>query len=381
VRITLVTDWWPPRIGGIESQISDLAAKLAVRGHHVRVLTTTALPTSVGGVEVARIALPMTGEIATPDVRRVRDIAARIDEGTPDVVHAHGMFSSLAIGGLMAARQLDIASVSTTHSLLRPWPVLVGAALVSRLFTRHADVLTAVSAAAVLDVSRATGRSVLHIPNGLDLDEWRRVDAKSGRERFLDVHVVAAMRLVPKKSPMLLVRALREAIRRAPDRVRMTIAGDGPERPRLEREAIRCGLTPKHLTFLRRCSRADVRSLLGEATMFIQPGIREAFGLALLEARAAGVPVVAMRSGGVPEIVEHGRHGLLAATDAEFVDSVGELAANSALRDRCAARASQDLQPFDWRQVASQYEHVYQLAIERPHTKGRQLKNRAAAIA
>jgi glycosyltransferase involved in cell wall biosynthesis len=71
MRITLVTDWWPPRIGGVEAQASDLAARLAARGHRVRVLTTTRHPTAVPGVEVEPFGLPMTGAIAAPDLRRV----------------------------------------------------------------------------------------------------------------------------------------------------------------------------------------------------------------------------------------------------------------------------------------------------------------------
>src|SRR4029079_12065343 len=124
------------------------------------------------------------------------------------------------------------------------------------------------------------------------------------------VHLVAITRLVRKKSPIDLVRAL-SAAQQAGVRVRMTIAGEGPERARLRREAER--LHVSHLLALRGpCTRREVRDLLAHATVLVHPGMLEAFGLAILEARAAGVPVVAMRAGGVPEIVEHGRHGLLA---------------------------------------------------------------------
>ena len=173
------------------------------------------------------------------------------------------------------------------------------------------------------------------------------------------MHMVAITRLVRKKSPVDLVYALHEALRRAPSgRVRMTVAGDGPERPRIEREAARLNISG-YLDLCGARTRAEVRDLLATASMLVQPGRHEAFGLALIEARAAGVPVVAMASGGVPEIVEDRRHGLLADTAKGFRAAVAELATNDDLRARCAAAASQDLERFDWQRVIADHEAVY----------------------
>ncbi len=370
MRIALVTDWWLPRIGGIESQVADLAAMLASRGHAVRVLTTTERPVGPSGIQIDHIRSPMIGDVAAPDLRRVADLAARLADGRPDVVHAHGMFSPLAIGALLAARRLDVPSVSTTHSLLRPWPVFVAATAIFRLFSNRANVVTAVSAAAANDARRASGREVVQIPNGVHLDEWR---ARSGSSD--GVHIVAITRLVRKKSPVDLVYALHEALRRAPPgRVRMTLVGDGPERSRIEREAARLNISG-HLALRGACTRAEVRELLATASMLVQPGRHEAFGLALLEARAAGVPVVAMASGGVPELVEDRRHGLLADTAKTFRAAVAELATNDDLRARCAAAAPQGLERFDWQRVIADHEAAYARAAEGGRGTGALFRN------
>jgi len=375
-RVTIVTDWWPPRVGGVESQVADLARRLAAHGYSVHVLTTTRNPTPIGGVCVEHLPLPMAGEIAVPDLRRVRDIAAAVARSEPDIVHAHGMFSSLAIGGVMAAHRLGVPSVHTVHSLLRPWPVFVAGAALSRSLSRHASAITAVSRATAGDVTRAAGRTPFWIPNGLDLAEWR----PSARPRSHDLHIVALTRLVTKKAPHVLLNALASTLSHVRRPVHLTIAGDGPERRRLERQAVRLGVAP-HVTFRGACSRDDVRALLAEASIFVQPGRMEAFGLAVLEARASGVPVVAMRSGGIPELVEDGRHGLLADTEPGFARALIELCANDARRARLAAAAPRDLERFDWACVVAAYREVYFEAIARAQTSGRHAKKSAAATA
>lgn len=372
MRIVLATDWWPPRVGGIESQVADLAAMLASRGHTVRVLTATTHPAETKGVRVDTIGWRIVNNLTAPDLRRVSDIAAYLEEAAPDVVHSHGMFLSVAVGAILAASRLGIPSISTVHSLLRPWPVFLAGCAVFRLFSNRADLVTAVSAATAGDVKRASGRDAVRIPNGLHLADWR-----VPRRRTDGVRIAAVTRLAPKKSPIDLIHALREARLRRSD-VTLTVAGDGPERPRLEKEAVRLGVRD-HVRFLGACSREQVRQLLGDASILVHPGSMEAFGLALLEARAAGVPVVAMAAGGIPDLITHRRHGLLARTRKEFAAAVAELAADDELRQECASLAPRGLEEFDWTRVVEHHEAVYARALEHRHISGRHEKNSAAA--
>ena len=127
------------------------------------------------------------------------------------------------------------------------------------------------------------------------------------------------------------------------------------------------------------CSRARVRELLAGASFLAQPGGREAFGLALLEARAAGVPVVAMAAGGVPELVEHRRHGLLARSRTEFHEAVAAMTQDETFRRRCAEEASRGLERYDWSRVVRMHEAVYMRAADRRYTSGRHVKNNIAA--
>jgi glycosyltransferase involved in cell wall biosynthesis len=112
-------------------------------------------------------------------------------------------------------------------------------------------------------------------------------------------------------------------------------------------------------------TREEIRDVFREADVFVLPTIEEAFGIAALEARAAGLPVVAMSSGGVPEIIRHGVEGLLAASDAELAAHLVTLVRDPALRARIAAHNRDTLPPDRWSDVVARHLRVYELARER----------------
>ena len=147
MRIAIATDWWPPRLGGVETQVFDLARVLASRGHDVHVMTSMREPTPAGisGVRVEYVSVPRIGHTTVLSQRHVSTIARRLEHGAPDVVHAHGMFSPFAIGAVLAASRIDVPSVFTVHSLLRPLRVFVSGAALLRLFVNRAEVVTGVS--------------------------------------------------------------------------------------------------------------------------------------------------------------------------------------------------------------------------------------------
>jgi glycosyltransferase involved in cell wall biosynthesis len=116
-----------------------------------------------------------------------------------------------------------------------------------------------------------------------------------------------ACRLVPLKGLAHLLDAF-VAVRDQFPNTRLEIAGDGPDRQRLEAQTRRLGLA-EHVRFLGWC--ADLPSTFASWSVFVQPSLSEGFGLSALEAMAASLPVVATAVGGVPELVEQGTTGLL----------------------------------------------------------------------
>ena len=328
----------------------------------MHLFTTTLNPSAMSGVKIHTIQAAMVGEVAAPALWRVRQLRAALVDCGVDVVHAHGMFSTLAIGSLLAAHGARIPSVTTHHSLLRRSPTLPAAWATYRVFSWRATVVTAVSRAAADDARRASGRrDVPVLPNGLDRTMWagrtEPVRPPSTRTR-----VVSVMRLARKKSPGDLIDAVPAVLARVRRDVVFTIVGDGPERANLERHARRLGLSSR-VEFLGVCDPTRVASVLARSTLFALPSRREAFGLALLEARAAGLPIVARASGGVPEIIEHGRQGLLATTPQAFGDAIATLLTDDALRQRFAAASRDGLEAYDWDRVVDRHEAVYRRAM------------------
>jgi colanic acid/amylovoran biosynthesis glycosyltransferase len=139
-----------------------------------------------------------------------------------------------------------------------------------------------------------------------------------------------------------LVEAAGELVRRGVD-LRLRFVGDGPDRAELERLAAALGLGER-VEFLGQRTRAEVVALLGDADVLVAPSVptaegkREGLPVVLIEAMAAGVPVVASHLSGIPELVEDGVTGLTVTPgdSTALADAIGRLAADPALRSRLA---------------------------------------------
>ena len=335
--------------------LQGLARQLRLRGHDVHVITTTPGPDDDDGVRVHRLALPRMGPVAAPDLRKIREIRALLERERIELVHAHGMFSTLGIGGLLAAHGLGLPSVTTNHSLLNG-PRCAGAWLVFKIWSRRATMVTAVSAAAARDATRASGRDdVAVLPNGIDLSAWTAVSPADG-----PFTIATVGRLCAGKRQRDHIRWVPEILERLESRraVRFAIVGDGPDRLRLEAEVRRLGVAGV-VDFHGAVRHDEVRSILARSHLFAGMCRAEAFGLALLEARSLGLPIAAWDGGASGELVEHGRTGLLASTAGGFIDNVCRLAGDDALRAQMRAASRAGLERFDWPAVVARHLEIY----------------------
>ncbi len=149
-------------------------------------------------------------------------------------------------------------------------------------------------------------------------------------------------------------------------RAKIVLVGDGPERGRVETLAREAGIA-EHVEILGEVD--DVRGLLSVADVFLLPSAQESFGLAALEAMACGVPVVASRVGGLPEVITDGLTGYLRDPDDQegMAAAVLDLLDDPSLRQRVAhlARASV-VDRFDEDRVVPMYEALYERLLTVP---------------
>ncbi len=277
---------------------------------------------------------------------RLRRHLARV---RPDVVHTHlGLADVL---GTLAARSLGLPAVSTLHLLARqptgraPDADARGqararlAALVRRRAGARVIAVSDAARRAYLETGWDEPRHVVTVHNGIARAAEPSAGAAVRRELGIpaDALVLSTVTVLrPGKGHDVAIDAVRELQRRFPD-VRLVVLGDGPAREDVARIA-----RPLGDAAIMTGHRADVMAVLAATDVLLHPTRMDAFPTALLEAGAAGVPVVASRVGGIPEIVADGETGFLLdppATASALSERVAPLLEDAALRAALAARA------------------------------------------
>ena len=255
----------------------------------------------------------------------------------PDVVHTHLIHADSIVQPIAATMRVARAStMHSAHAFYAREPYRTVARTTGRLAQRTIAISEHVARYA-RRLHLAPPDRVRVIPYGVDAAAWASTDDERERARASldlgtsDLVVGVASRLIEGKGHALAIDAFAAAAARAPE-MRMVIAGDGPLEVELRRRAdvAAHGLVrfTGHL--------ADVRSFMIACDLVCfptLPSLSEGFGLAALEAMASGRPVVAVDTGPLPEVVEHGVTGLLVRPDvAELRDGFLRLAGDARAR-------------------------------------------------
>jgi len=370
MRIAHVTDCYLPRLGGIEMQVHDLATRQRSGGHETTVITQTPERPGEG--------------TSPPDpqwVRRVdsavsqpliRPLAAGLSVGELltgdrfDLVHVHAsLISPFSMLAARAASRAGVPTLVTVHSL---WARTGPAPDIAWGLVGHAGwpvVWSAVSQTAAGQVARtlSSGSAVAVLPNGIDVQAWRTAAAPRPANT---VTIASVMRLTRRKRPMPLLRMLKRLRDRVSPNIglRAVIIGDGPLRDAMAGYLRSRGMD-SWVSMPGRLERPDIREIFSHSDLYVAPAVLESFGIAALEARTAGLPVIATRNGGVGEFITDGSEGFLTGSDDEMVHALTALVHDHHTRGRIAAHNSAVLPPVSWPSVLERADVLYAAAIQR----------------
>ncbi|MGE5177431.1 MAG: glycosyltransferase family 4 protein [Hyphomicrobiales bacterium] len=374
LRIAVVTQAYRPAVGGVTEHVDAVARGLRARGHHVTVITSRfagdGLP-EPGVVRIGRnLVVPYNGaeNNVTVGLGLGRRLAETLERGAFDVIHVHCPLSpTLPLLALRAARAPVVGTFHTASTSDLPFRLL--RAPLRWFYDRMARVI-AVSDAARDDVTRHFPGPVDVIPNGVDLGRFRPGLPRLARFDDGVPNLLFVGRFDPRKGLPELLRAA-AILAREGRAFRLVLVGDGRLRPRLERMA--GGVLRGRVHFEGRVEHVRLPRYYATADVFCSPATSgESFGLVLLEAMAAGAPVVATTLPGYRCVVTPGEDGLLVPPrDADaLAGALRRLLDDAALRRRIAARGVETARRFGWEAIVDRLVDVYEAVTGRDAASG-----------
>lgn len=373
VGVELQTRFGP--VGGMQTHTGELTRALDARGVRQTVVTTWP-PGSQRVVRLGDQAVIARMGAAIPVCRQLYAAPAaklvwRLARGH-DVVHVH-LGEDLAIVplGLAAARRAGIPMVLTLHSSqrrtlrvsgVRSAALKVVGSMIEGVGERRADRILVLT-------DRLRDELVA---DGLDGDRIRVVPSGVNPALFGEASYVPRGgrcilflgRLHPQKGVDTLVRAMADL----PD-AQLVLAGDGPDRAQLERLAVQLGVRDR-IRFLGFVGHDAVPKLFRSADVFVMPSRYEELGTAIIEAMACGLPVVASRTGGIPDLVEDGHTGLLTppGDPVALAEALGRVLSDVDLAVALGCAARERSTAYRWPALANRVLQTYREVVAWPQT-------------
>jgi L-malate glycosyltransferase len=365
-----------PVYGGSGVVATELGIELASRGHEVHFITYAQpfrLPYFVERIFYHEVEVPSYALFEHPPYNLALSVAIQnvVEQHDLDLLHAHYAVPH-ATSAWIAKEMLDRAGFRIVTTLHGTDITLVGQDpsfhSLTQFSIRKSDGLTAVSEFLRTETHNHFGiplGAVRVIPNFVDLERYSRDAYPCHRGKLAQ----PGERIVTHISNFRSVKRVDDVVRifaRIASRLpaRLLLIGDGPERVRAQEQADRAGVAHRVLFLGKQNSVAE---LLACSDLFLLPSQHEAFGLVALEAMSCGVPVVASRTGGIPEVVEDGVSGYLAPVgDVESMAdaSLALLSDDEAWRSFSAA-ARRGAERFSADTVVTQYESYYEEVLSR----------------
>jgi len=379
---------FPPRIvGGIARHCLGLSKALVQENHEIHVVTLdfpgAPMFEDVEGINVHRVSI----ELGHPNFltwtfifnhfieKKIAELSRKIDF---DIVHAHDWLTASA--GIASKYFLDKPLVSTVHStetgraqgLNSPDSYMIDGLEWWMTYEASKVIICSSSMRGELEHHfRLPPEKIAVIPNAIDASTYRRnFNRDDVRRRYgigsYEKLVLFVGRLVPQKGVEYLIRAAPHILERH-NEARFIITGDGWSKSHLENLAVSSGCGGR-IRFLGFTSNSELVELTMSADALVVPSIYEPFGIVALEGMAAGVPVVAANVGGLADIVEHDRTGVLVypKNPKSVAWGVNKVLSDQGYSEWLVRNAKKKVNDvYSWQSVAKRTSEVYEEVCKR----------------
>lgn len=297
------------------------------------------------------------------------EIDSMLEQEQFDILHFHEPWVPVLSRQILS--RSTCANVATFHAKL---PETIASRALAKVIIpytkpllRHIDVFTAVSDAAAEYVRSLTTNEISIIPNGIHTTHFRRPAHLASKKEPLSILYIG--RLEKRKGVKYLILAYQLLLERRPE-TRLIIAGDGPDREKLEQMVDELGL--ENVVFRGYIDNKTKLELLHTADVFCSPALYgESFGIVLLEAMASGLVAVAGNNPGYSSVLtEIGQLSLVDPRDSiEFAHRMELLLTDTGIRELWKKWARKYVRKFEYNTVAEMYLASYDIALERAKNK------------
>lgn len=365
MRIGLVCPYSLDVPGGVQNHVKDLAEALIGLGHHVSVLAPSEDETGLPGYVVpagGSVPVPYNGSVARLSFGPVTAARTRrwLREGRFDVLHLHEPAApSLSLLALWAA---DCPVVATFHSSNIRSRAMSASASILRPSLEKITARIAVSEYARTTLVQHLGGEPVIIPNGVYVDRFAHATIRE--EWRGDGPTIAFVGRIdePRKGLSLLLDAFPEIAAAHPG-ARLLVVGGGDEPAARKRVPGELG---ESVVFLGRASDEEKASALRTADLYVAPNTGgESFGIVLIEAMAAGTPVLASDIPAFRRVLGDGEYGATFRNEdvADLTSQAVALLGDRARRDRLCEAGSRVVGRYDWSSVAGRIVQVYETVV------------------
>ena len=352
---------------GIERMLLNLLPELQRQGCPVALLCLDGQDADIARASES-LGIPTAAVDATRRIapRAWRDLYRKIGAHRPRLVHVHGYKATILAGAAARARRVPL--VATYHSVaekaVEHSRALSGYLAMETLFLRRCRAVAAVSEqiARELEARRVLRRRIRVIPNGIATPVADHAVVRAAAATGFRPSVLSLSRLAPEKNVDLIIAAI-AALRTEFPQIGLVVAGDGPLLEKLRAHAATLGVQDsiRFVGFVR-----EVNPLFQESDAFVLASQTEGMPIALLEAMAHGIPIVASRVGGIPSMVDDECDALLVEPRdlQRLVKAIRRVIGDKQLRTTLAAAAQARFQrDYSAEGMARSYIGLYDEAV------------------